>query len=79
MKKCNKCGLLKGYSDYQKCKANRDELQIYCRSCRNEAHKVYKSKLPKGYNKKYAHRHYKKLTDFYRLHKDRVFKRGAND
>ncbi len=60
MKKCNSCGELKPYTEFDKNKRNKDGYCFWCKNCH------------KQYNKQYYHDNKEKLKQYYHDNKDKI-------
>lgn len=80
MKLCNKCGIIKELSQFNKCKANPDGLQFSCKQCAanyRRAHKMDYEIYRKQYRKLYREKILTQQSEYYQLHREEILKRQS--
>ena len=68
-KQCSKCGVVKPFADFHKCKDNNDGLQTSCKNCKHEYFKANREKIAER-NRKYREANPEKIAEYGRKYQE---------
>ena len=65
MKECKKCGEVKDYSLFSKCKARKDGLQDYCKACNKIDNLKFRTEINPQHHSKWQKENWNRFVEYY--------------
>ena len=75
MKQCNECGRVKETTQFSKCKARKDGLQLKCKQCNSKDNHKFRTEINPNHHQKWQNNNWDRFMEYLRKYR-RADKKG---